>query len=52
MTSLKFFGGFLAIVAGSVAIAYIAVYFSSEARMERDMAGLEEQQGEVIQNEN
>jgi len=42
-TSLKFFGGFAAIVAGSIAIAFIAVYFSPESREERMMERLQGQ---------
>ncbi|MBL7045183.1 MAG: hypothetical protein ISR98_01105 [Parcubacteria group bacterium] len=42
-TSKGFFIGFVAIVAGSIAIAFIAVYFSPEARFEREMASLQEQ---------
>jgi hypothetical protein len=42
-TSLKFFGGFVAIVAGSIAIAFIAVYFSPESRYQRATANLQEQ---------
>lgn len=37
-TSLKFFGGFLAIVAGSIAIAYTAGFFSPRAQEERATA--------------
>lgn len=42
-TSWKFLGIFIAIVAGSAAIAYMAVFFSPEARQERAMADLLEQ---------
>lgn len=39
-TSRKFLGMFIAIVAGSIAIAYMAVFFSPEARQERATADL------------
>ncbi|MEK7589692.1 MAG: hypothetical protein AAB475_00350 [Patescibacteria group bacterium] len=42
-TSLRFFIGFMAIVVGSVAIAFIAVYFSPESRYERAMEDLQKQ---------
>jgi hypothetical protein len=43
ITSLKFFGGFVAIVVGSIVIAFIAIYFSPESRYERATASLQEQ---------
>lgn len=42
-TSLKFFAGFVAIVAGSIAIAFVAIYFSPESRYERTMTSLQKQ---------
>lgn len=49
-TSLRFFGGFVAIIAGSMAIAFIAIFFSPEARQERVEASLQVQ--EEVRNEN
>lgn len=43
-TSWKFLGMFAAIVAGSIAIAYTAVFFSTEAQEQRATASLQEQE--------
>ena len=44
--------GFVAIVAGSIAIAFVALLFSPEAREQRAMADLQEAEGELVQGEN
>jgi hypothetical protein len=49
-TSRRFFLGFAAIVAGSITIAFIAVYFSLESREERMLVD-QKAQGELIQDE-
>jgi hypothetical protein len=51
-TSLKFFGGFAAIVVGSIAIAFIAVYFSPESRQERAAVDQDAQEEELVSGEN
>ncbi|HJO89653.1 MAG: hypothetical protein QGH85_01535 [Candidatus Pacebacteria bacterium] len=42
-TSWKFLKIFAAIIVGSVVIAYIAVFFSPEARQQRAISNLQEQ---------
>ena len=47
-TSWKFLGIFAAIVAGSIAIAYTAVFFSPESLQQRATADLQEQEVQNI----
>ena len=50
-TSWKFLGIFAAIVAGSIAIAYIAVFFSPDEHEERAAVDLQEQEKGLIKEQ-